>query len=151
MVSNAESVLHFNHYDISEFIFVKNENFGDYGIEELPMQYAFSGQVEVNDEKNAAMVTLTCEVFHEDFTMHQVPFFIKITIRGHFGLSGATDIAQFQINSIAILMPYLRATISSFTAQAGINPVSIPIMNVSKMFNNVEEQEESAEDSSIND
>jgi len=52
-------------------------------------------------------------------------------------------VRQFaEINSVAILFPYVRALISTITANANIPPVILPPINVAGMMANIEEVKE---------
>ena len=43
---------------------------------------------------------------------------------------GDAKIKDFEANAIAILFPYIRAIISTYTANANVAPVIIPPMNI---------------------
>ena len=43
---------------------------------------------------------------------------------------GDAKIRDFEANAIAILFPYMRAIISTYTANANVAPVIIPPMNI---------------------
>lgn len=59
---------------------------------------------------------------------------IKIMCRAGFlfkTIRNVDDIPQyFYSNCIAIIFPYIRSFISSVTLQAGIKPITLPIMNL---------------------
>ncbi len=135
---SSESALRFHSYEVSQFHYVKNPHYDMSRTESLPLEYSFSGDAEIDEALAVAIITLSCDIFKEDFSVHQVPFYLSVTLKGNFGLQGETDISQFRINSVAILLPYLRSILTSFTAQAGISPVIIPVMNVYKLFQDSE-------------
>ncbi|WP_339285491.1 protein-export chaperone SecB [Paenibacillus sp. FSL R5-0486] len=127
------STLRFNDYKIDRMIFSRNHNFNDIENEELEIEFKFSSEVHVSTDKSKAIVVLTCRLFDEDFNENNFPFFLELTMRGYFDCENV-DFENFELNSMAILLPYLRSTITSFTAQAGISPVIIPTINVYNLF-----------------
>ena len=45
-----------------------------------------------------------------------------------------SDIKKFESNAIAIMFPYLRAIISTYTVNANVAPVLLPAMNINEYF-----------------
>jgi preprotein translocase subunit SecB len=126
------SFLKFSGYSIDNFVFKRNHAavVGD----SYELKFHFKAELLISDKKDEAMVKLTCRIFDENFANNSAPFFLEAIIQGHFNSSEEINIGHFRINAVSILMPYLRATISSFAAQSGIGLVTIPIMNVANMF-----------------
>lgn len=58
------------------------------------------------------------------------PFNIKVKVLGRFAIHGE-NIENFEINGIAILYPYLRAIVSTYTANSNIPTLILPPINVS--------------------
>ena len=54
--------------------------------------------------------------------------------------NGESD--KFIKNAIAILYPYVRALISTYTANANINPLILPAINVNKLIENSEDKKD---------
>lgn len=134
--TNVVSALRFHDYMVEELVFKRNSDVSSVDVE---LHLSFEAQVSISPEKDKAFITLTCEIFDDTFEENTAPFFIKITLRGFFDCKDVT-IEKFQVNGMAILLPYLRATISSVTAQAGIKPVIIPPINVFNVFKIQEQQ-----------
>ena len=73
------------------------------------------------------------------------PFYLSVEVIGFFEVieEEIHRVKQFaEINSVAILFPYVRALISTITANANIPPVILPPINVAGMMTNIEEVKE---------
>lgn len=46
------------------------------------------------------------------------------------------QIENFKPNAVAILFPYVRALISSYTANANVTPLVLPPINVNQLLRN---------------
>lgn len=72
-----------------------------------------------------------------------LPFNIEVMIEGIFLLENVEDaLKAMKINAVAILFPYLRATLSLLTTMMNINPVTLPTINLVAMFEKDEEENE---------
>lgn len=49
---------------------------------------------------------------------------------------------SFALNAVSILLPYLRAQVSTITSNAGVEPVILPALNVFDMFKKKAEEAE---------
>ncbi|MGG4268373.1 hypothetical protein [Peribacillus simplex] len=133
------SFLSFDNYTIREFIFNHDNKFENDG-EQIQLEYNFGADSAINEDKTNAKITLVCEIFNENLYLNdQSPFYIRVKLDGFFSCSTDIEINEFELNGIAILLPYLRAFVTSFTSQAGIPVVIIPPINVYNMLNNNEE------------
>ena len=64
-----------------------------------------------------------------------LPFSAKLSITGKFECSGSLNADNMmRVNAVAIMYPYVRATLSMMTTLAAIPPVIIPTINLAKMF-----------------
>ena len=126
----AISELRFNDYIVEETLFRTNLDFHG---EEVELQFSFNAQLHISPEKDKAIVDLTCKVFDEEFMGKTAPFYLKMCMKGFFDCVDM-EIEQFRVNAVAILLPFMRATIASFTVQTGIPAVIIPPINVYNLF-----------------
>ncbi|MGO4270352.1 hypothetical protein AB4Z22_10960 [Paenibacillus sp. TAF58] len=126
------SFLRFNDYYIEESIFRRNTNSKS---KKMELKLNFEVKANISENKDRATIKITCFLFDENFNKGQAPFYIKCTIVGTFECSDDVNIENFELNAMAILLPYLRAFITTLTAQAGISPVKIPAINVFSYFN----------------
>lgn len=64
------------------------------------------------------------------------PFSITVEIGGKFATKDEKWDHRWDANAIAILYPYVRAVVSTITAQAGIDTIVLPTVNVAAMLLN---------------
>ena len=62
----------------------------------------------------------------------------KVNLTGYFMVDGCEP-ETLKANAIAILYPYVRAIISTYTANANITPLILPTINVNKLIKDQEE------------
>lgn len=126
------SFLRFNDYYVEESIFKRNVKVKS---KKFNLKWKFEVKASISEKKDSAIIKLTCFLFDEEFNKGKAPFYSKCSIVGLFECSEDVDIENFELNAMAILLPYLRAFITTLTAQAGIAPVRIPAINVYNYFN----------------
>lgn len=132
MSNSIESYLIFDKYYISDMNFKRNY---EYLIDGNSIELEFEIEASAKFlEENKAELSITTKIFEKEFTENNAPFFIDITIVGYFSCEGEVDVEGFQLNGMAILLPYLRSIITSFTSQSGMSPVILPPINVYKAF-----------------
>lgn len=137
MSNNITSSLRFNDFSIDNMVFRRNYNFVS-SEDEIGLDFEFSAQASIAEGNDEATIVLTCKIFEENFEENNVPFFLELSMRGYFHCENV-NIDQFKFNGMAILLPYLRSVITSFTSQSGIQPVILPPINVFKVFGEDEE------------
>ena len=103
------------------------------------LEVKVNNKTMINEEKNKMTITLTVKVFEG---VENAPFHIEVTATGYFELIGDDDISKYEANAIAIMYPYLRAIVSTYTASANINPLILPAINVNAMLKNKKEENE---------
>lgn len=128
-MSKIESVLKFENYIVKEVNFKKN--FTENMKKEWKLDFNINSQVMCNDEKNKMQVELSVNVFEG---IENAPFYINATILGFFELIGKEDITKYRANAIAIMYPYLRSIISTYTAVSNVNSLTLPSINVNAML-----------------
>ena len=84
-------------------------------------------------------VQLSVKVF-EDAKNNDLPFELLLTIEGQFTFDKGVDAKKFLPNALAILYPYIRAVVSSYTALANVTPLFIPTININNYLKNVEKE-----------
>lgn len=62
---------------------------------------------------------------------------MEVILTGYFTEINNDNNMNFEPNAIAILYPYVRAIVSTYTASANITPLLLPAINVNKL---IEEQ-----------
>ena len=81
-------------------------------------------------------MTLDLKLFPEA-EKNNYPFEMQLNVTGHFrvtsdGSANADDL--FRVNAVAIRFPYLRALVTTFTANCNVPPLILPPVNVHKMI-----------------
>ena len=85
---------------------------------------------------NEITVKLKYEAKSDDMSISVIA-----VINGTFVLTNYQELQQnvrdyiLRVNTIAILMPYLRSQVVLLTSQPGFNPIQIPIINAELLYN----------------
>ncbi len=130
------SSLKFDGYIVNKVIFERNEN-TDNNIKEWNLTFDVNNKTEINKENNKMRITLKLEIFKD---IDNAPFIMEIEVMGIFSLEGESDIKKYEANAIAIMYPYLRAIVSTYTASANVAPVILPAINVNAMLRRKNEE-----------
>lgn len=133
-MEDSRSSLRFIDYYVNKVEFYNNESFDNSAVK---IDFKVSRDIEyLEDEDNTFYVTLNANVF-EDAEKNNYPFTINLSLTGIFELNDE-DVHNkesfAEINSVAILFPYLRSIISTYTANANISPLILPPINVINMI-----------------
>ena len=81
------------------------------------------------------IVDLDVRIFEDN---EKYPFYMKVVLRGFFTIENNEDNINFEPNAIAILYPYIRSIVSTYTANANIMPLTLPVINVNKLLKDKE-------------
>lgn len=127
-MEKLKSMLIFDKYIVNKIEFIINEK---YDSDEKP-NVQFSISKEVNKVENKMKVTLDVRIF-EDAQKNNYPFEMNIKLTGFFIVENETKI-NLEPNAIAILYPYVRAIVSTYTACANVNSLILPPINVNALF-----------------
>ena len=129
-----QSVLRFIRYEVNEIYFKNNANF-KLNKDGTPIDLKIIPTVDIEDKN--MNITLQIVIF-EGAEQTNKPFEMKVNITGYFMAEGCNP-ETLKANAIAILDPYVRAIVSTYTANANITPLILPTINVNKL---IEDQEE---------
>lgn len=124
-----KSKLVFNKYIVNKVIFNNNIN---YDIEQKA-KINFNINKNVKKDNDSMEIELTTKIF-EDAIANNYPFEMEIVITGYFTIENNEDKIDFEPNAIAILYPYIRAIVSTYTAAANVNSLLLPTINVNKLI-----------------
>ncbi len=137
---DIKSSLKFNDYIVKNIIFKYNEGFNG---EAVKISFNITRKVLYkNEDNNSAEVTLFVDIFDDKFEDNQ-PFYMHIEITGYFEVDDIqSEIGKHLIkyNSVAILFPYVRALITSYTANSNVPPLILPPINITKMIDEEESE-----------
>lgn len=133
-MGNIKSTLRFIDYYVDEIEFYNNKFFEE---RTVAIDFSISHEIEYKeDENNTFFVTLTTIIF-DDAIDNNYPFTMKVSLTGIFEIDNEDidNIKKFaEVNSIAILFPYLRSIVSTYTANANVQPLILPPINVVNML-----------------
>lgn len=129
MDKDIKSVLSFVGYSVEEVMFKNNKDFKSNG---QPINIDFDIDYNTTIKEEKMYLELEVSVFKE-MKRNNYPFSINSKVLGEFVIKGE-DIKKFEINAIAILYPYVRAIISTYTANSNIPTLILPPINVNKLI-----------------
>lgn len=129
-----ESILKFEKYIVNEICFKTNQEFKDNN-EGTPIDLNIRPKIDIH--KDNMKITLNTTIFANAIEKNY-PFEMNIEIIGLFIVKG-DEPKKFVKNAIAILYPYVRAIVSTYTAAANVNSLILPAINVNKL---IEDQKE---------
>ncbi len=121
-----KSKLIFNKYIVKEIKFEYNENF-----KEKPVEIVFDINKDINYINKEMIIDLKVDIFEKN---DKYPFYMSVSIRGFFTVENNDENINFEPNAIAILYPYIRSIVSTYTAEANIMPLILPVINVNKLL-----------------
>jgi preprotein translocase subunit SecB len=134
-MSSIRSALRFQNYVVNHVTFKHNPKFNN---ESVTIDFNLNRNIVFKSDNEMA-VTLELEVFPA-YKEKNYPFNLKTVFTGYFeiDLEGAEmDARKYaETNAIAILFPYMRALVSTFTANANVQPLILPPINVVKLMDN---------------
>ncbi len=126
-----KSILKFEKYVVDTIFYKVNNNY-KVKQKEIELPFSFDTEKKINDNKME--IQLGVNIF-KDAEKNNYPFEMNVILKGYFSLEESSyNIQNFEKNAIAILFPYLRAIVSTYTANANITTVMLPAMNINKYF-----------------
>ncbi|MDB2160497.1 MULTISPECIES: protein-export chaperone SecB [Clostridium] len=133
-MSNCKSKLSFKDYIVNKIEFNNNIKCDN---KEITMDFDFDSKVEFGED-DKFILYLSVELF-KDAEKNNYPFNFKADLIGFFELNEVEE-SKKQVyaeqNAVAILFPYLRALITTYTGMANVQPLILPPINVAKYIEN---------------
>lgn len=130
-----KSVLSLVKYTVNEIRFKKNKK---YSGENVSIDFYIKKDISYNE--NIMIVNLYTDIF-KDAENKNYPFEMEVNIEGIFKYEGEIK-NNLEANAIAILYPFIRAIVANYTANANVNSLMLPIINVNKFIEACENQEQ---------
>ena len=135
MKNNLKSILKFNEYFVDKIEFTRNENCQSNDFE---LDLDIKKNVSYDKDTKIGNVQLDVSIFSEPYE-NNYPFSLKILITGIFTID--CDDAELlenllNKNTVSILFPYIRALITTYTANANVDPLILPPINVNNLIEN---------------
>lgn len=128
-----EGVITFLDYRVNSIEFKNN---ADYNGEEVDIDFDVSANYCISDDGEEMIVVLNTNIF-EPKEGKAYPFRMTVEIEGYFKSNfedREKNIEQYVKNAVAILFPYVRALVSTFTANANVTPLILPTVNVNRLL-----------------
>lgn len=127
---NLKSSLVFHDYIVNHIEFTTNENFQE---GEIDIKFRINRNIEYGENSdNTVYVSLDVVVF-DKASENNYPFTLKLKVTGKFEIFSTDEEKRHTLvtkNTIAILFPYVRSLISTYTANANVPPLILPPINV---------------------
>lgn len=130
-----KSKLRFEKYIVKRVDFEYNEEFKD---DSANLDIDIDKNIEYI--KNKMIVTLAVNLFSK--TEKRYPFKMNVEVKGFFEIENNDENINFEPNAIAILYPYVRAIVSTYTSNANVMPLILPSINVNKLLEEKEKEKE---------
>lgn len=127
-MENIKSILIFEKYVVDKITFIRNEKCD---LTQKP-RIQFSISKNIKRIENKMEVTLETKIF-ENAEDNNYPFEMQVQVTGFFIVENDSKI-NFEPNAIAILYPYIRAIVSTYTANANVNSLILPAINVNALL-----------------
>lgn len=128
-----KSVLSFINYRVNEIQFKENEYFKE---DDVTLDFDIDAEYDQVDH-DSYLVKLKLDVFKNP-EENNYPFTMYVELTGLFEISEINDeeTREFILkkNTVAILFPYLRSIVSTYTANANIQPLILPPVNVNNLI-----------------
>lgn len=129
-----KSMLIFQKYVVDKVVFERNNDY-DFN-QKSKIEFSINKHTEKNDNK--MIVSLNTKIF-ENAKENNFPFEMEVVVTGTFEIENNSNEIDFEPNAIAILYPYIRAIVSTYTANANLNALILPTINVNKLIKDQEE------------
>ena len=107
-------VISFLNYEVTKVNFSLNDNFSGNSVK---LDIETSSDMILSDDKKQMEILLSVHIF-KDAQNNNYPFEMYVQVRGYF--ESGEDISQYQANALAILYPYVRAIVSTYTANSNV-------------------------------
>lgn len=138
MKDNKKGIISFDGYKVFNLIFLRKPSFNPGSTDGGEYRFQFMyGSTDAPDGE--AQVNLIVKAFYgsKDQTFETSDFSVSVEIGGKFknAEEGPWD-HVWDANAIAILYPYVRALISSVTAQSGEDTIVLPTINAAALLLN---------------
>lgn len=133
MNKEMKSILVFDRYEVNNIEFRLNK---ECTRDNISLDLNIQREVTYIPEEKIGEVKLITKVF-ENPVENNYPFSIQVEVTGVFKVETEDSLLSDQLlntNAVAILFPYIRALISTYTANANVEPLILPAINVNKLL-----------------
>lgn len=129
------AVIQFKGYRIVKCEFSLSDGFEETNAKSFmkPIEMNFKAAYEKTVETNQFAIFLDT-IIRQTKDKKKGGIYLKIKLRADFEYKGELDDRLVEINGTAIVFPYLRAVITNITANFGVTPIILPVLNINKML-----------------
>lgn len=130
---DKRGVITFLDYKVNKIEFVNNN---EYNGDEVDVDFDVTAQFKVSQDGQEMIVVLKTDIFAPK-EEKIYPFRMTVEVEGYFGSNFDQQddkITQYGKNAVAILFPYVRALVSTFTSNANVTPLILPTVNVNRLL-----------------
>ena len=142
MGKTREGIISFEDYQVEKVSFQKNDQ---YQGEDVELDLGIEAEVFLNEE-GFMMVKLILNIFQEA-EEKKYPFEMEVVVLGRFSSNfddtvDEEELLNYQGNALAILFPYVRALVSTYTAISNVTPLTLPTININRVLHDNKGKEE---------
>lgn len=106
---------------------------------DLEVNYGVELMINETDFKDG-LIFLSCSI-NKNKPIDEVPFMLDVHLVGFFEVKEG-ELKDYIVSCISMLLPYVRAHISTLTAISGIPTVILPAINVYQLIKDLNQQKE---------
>ena len=128
-MENIKSKLSFINYKVKSVQLQQNDKFKSDG---EPINIDFKITHNTTIKENEMKIEISVIIF-DDAEKKNYPFYMQVILEGNFKIEG-NGIEAFEMNGIALLYPYIRAVVSTYTANSNMPTLILPPINVSNYY-----------------
>ncbi|MFR8505962.1 MAG: hypothetical protein ACLVCA_02770 [Peptoniphilus sp.] len=132
---NINGSINFEGYKVLKASFDLNTEFES----DEPIDITISLGHDYQVENKNMLVQFSVKVF-EDAKNKNLPFEVLVTIEGIFSFEDGVEAEKFLPNALAILYPYMRAIVSSYTALANVTSLTLPTININRYLEDIKKE-----------
>lgn len=133
MKEENAAVIQFKGYRVTEMSFLCS---ADYEFPEGEISYSFHFSktfLPLSDTEIQENIGINLFYPGSETTMENAPYRLNVEIAGRFSSTSPWQ-PEWEQNAMAILFPYLRSLVSLITSNSGREPVILPTINISSLF-----------------
>lgn len=135
----VESQLKFVKYQVEKMAFCANDSYVCDPAQSIKLKPEFTRVIKkIGEDEYELFLGVAIKQEKED---EELPFSLEVVVKGVFLLKGIENQKErIKVNAAAILFPYMRTTVSMLMSLANIEPLFLPAMNVTRIFEEQEKQ-----------
>ena len=140
MNKNTAGVIRFLGYRITKLEYVCDASYEFAKEGEMCFRFQKS---ETAIGENGIQLILASHIFFgsEEDDMESSPYRLSLEIAARYESDEPWN-EKWEQNALALLFPYVRAIVSSVTAQSGREPLVMPTVNIAELFKKSKEQQQ---------